>query len=103
MRDTARKPISLGEMLIEEFTRPMNLTQTALAGAMGVPHKHVNGLVNNKRAVTVETALILARVFNNSPDFWLNTQRRSDRWNMMIVSGMRPDRTGKAVDQGEIY
>lgn len=83
MRDTARKPISVGDMLIEEFMRPMNLTQAALAEAMGVPRKHVKELVNNKRAVTVATALILARVFNNSPDFWLNTQRRNDLWTVM--------------------
>lgn len=83
MRDTARKPISVGDMLIEDFMRPMNLTQAALAEAMGVPRKHVNELVNNKRAVTVATALILARVFNNSPDFWLNTQRRNDLWTVM--------------------
>lgn len=80
MRMTNRKPVTVGEMLQEEFMIPLGLTQAALAEAMGVPRKHVNELVNGKRTVTVATALILARVFNNSPDFWLNTQRRNDLW-----------------------
>jgi addiction module HigA family antidote len=45
---------------------------------MGLQRKHVNELCNNRRNVTAATALILARVFGNSPDFWLNVQRRSD-------------------------
>ena len=80
MLDTKREPASVGEILVEEFLRPLGLTQTALASAMGVPRKHVNELCNNRRAVTAPTALILARVFGNSPDFWLNAQRRSDLW-----------------------
>ncbi|MFN0101957.1 MAG: HigA family addiction module antitoxin [Bryobacteraceae bacterium] len=77
---TKRKPASVGEILIEEFMEPMSLTQGALADAMGVQRKHVNELCNNRRAVTAPTALILARVFGNSPDFWLNVQRRTDLW-----------------------
>lgn len=80
MLTTKRKPASVSEILVEEFLRPMALTQTALADAMGVPRKHVNELCNNRRTVTAPTALILARVFGNSPDFWLNVQRRTDLW-----------------------
>src|SRR5437016_6783194 len=83
MLTTKRKPASVGEILIEEFMEPMSLTQSALAEAMGVQRKHVNELCNNRRAVTASTALILARVFGNSPDFWLNVQRRSDLWKAM--------------------
>ncbi len=83
MLTTKRKPASVGEILIEEFMAPMGLTQGALAEAMGVPRKHVNELCNERRAVTAPTALILARVFANSPDFWLNVQRRSDLWEAM--------------------
>ena len=80
---TARKPATVGEILTEEFMQPLGLTQAALAEAMGVQRKHVNELCNDRRNVTAATALILARVFGNSPDFWLNTQRRSDLWNAM--------------------
>jgi addiction module HigA family antidote len=80
---TRRKPASVGEILSEEFMAPMGLIQGALAEAMGVPRKHANELCNARRAVTAPTALILARVFGNSPDFWLNVQRRSDLWDAM--------------------
>jgi len=80
---TKRKPATIGEILVEEFMEPMSLTQGALASAMGVPRKHVNELCNDRRSVTAPTALILARVFGNSPDFWLNVQRRSELWAAM--------------------
>ena len=62
---------------------PKGLTQRALAEAMGVARKHVNELCNDRRTVTAPTALILARVFGNSPEFWLNVQRRTDLWEAM--------------------
>jgi antitoxin HigA-1 len=86
---TTRKPATIGEILTEEFMQPFGLTQGALAEAMGVQRKHVNELCNDRRAVTVSTALILARVFGNSPEFWLNVQRRSDLWNAMRSPSQR--------------
>ena len=83
MLTTKRKPATVGEILTEEFMQPMGLTQGALAEAMGVQRKHVNELCGNRRNVTAATALILARVFGTSPDFWLNVQRRSDLWEVM--------------------
>ncbi|MEX2166391.1 MAG: HigA family addiction module antitoxin [Methyloceanibacter sp.] len=80
---TKRKPASVGEILVQEFMQPMGLTQGALAKAMGVQRKHVNELCNGRRAVTAPTALILGRVFGNSPEFWLNVQRRTDLWEAM--------------------
>lgn len=80
---TKRKPASVGEILVEEFMKPMSLTQAALAQAMGVQRRHVNELCNDRRGVTAATALILARVFGNSPAFWLNLQQRSDLWAAM--------------------
>lgn len=77
---TKRKPASVGEILVDEFMEPLGLTQSRLADAMGVPRKHVNELCNGRRAVTADTALMLARVFGNSADFWLNVQRRNDVW-----------------------
>lgn len=80
---TKRKPATVGEILVEEFLAPLGVTQTALASAMGVPRKHVNEVCNQRRGITVSTAIILGRVFGNSPDFWLNAQRRTDLWEAM--------------------
>ena len=77
---TERKPATVGEILVDEFIGPLGLTQRDLAAAMGVPRKHVNELCNDRRAITADTALMLARVFGNSADFWLNVQRRIDLW-----------------------
>ena len=80
---TKRKPAPVSEILVEEFLKPMGLTQGALAEAMGVQRKHVNELCNDRRNVTAATALILAQVFGNSPDFWLNVQRHTELWEAM--------------------
>ena len=77
---TKRRPVTVGEMLTEEFLGPLGMTQTELAERAGLPRKHVNELCRGRRAITADTALILARVFGNSADFWLNTQRRTDLW-----------------------
>ena len=92
---TKRRPASAGEILVEEFMAPMRLTQIALAEAMGVPRKHVNELCKGRRAVTADTALMLARVFGNSPEFWLNVQRRGELW-AALHSPRRRDRINRA-------
>jgi addiction module HigA family antidote len=89
MIETKRRPLSVGEMLTAEFLEPLGLTQGALAAAMSVPRKHVNELCNGRRAVTADTALMLARVFGNSPDFWLNTQRRTELWDALHTAARR--------------
>ena len=86
---TKRKPTTVAEILVEEFMGPMGLTQATLAEAMGVQRKHVNELCNDRRSVTAATALILARVFGNSPDFWLNVQRRTDLWQALHSPAQR--------------
>ncbi|MDX5366090.1 MAG: HigA family addiction module antitoxin [Alphaproteobacteria bacterium] len=80
MRMTKRKPVTVGEILSEEFMTPLGLTQGDLAEKMAVPRTHVNELCNNRRAIAADTALILARVFDMSPEFWLNLQQRNDLW-----------------------
>ncbi len=91
MIHTKRKPVTVGEMLLTEFLEPLALTQTELAEQSGLPRKHVNELCRNRRAVTADTALILSRVFGNSADFWLNTQRRTDLWEALHT----PERTAR--------
>lgn len=75
---THRQPTHPGEMLVEEFLRPMQMTQRELADAIHVPYQRVNELVNQKRGITPSTALRLARFFGVSADFWLNLQVRWD-------------------------
>lgn len=75
---TDSAPTHPGEMLLEEFLKPMNITQRELASAIFVPYQRVNELVNQKRGITPSTALRLSRFFNNSAEFWLNLQTRWD-------------------------
>ena len=75
-----RPPTSPGEMLLEEFLKPLKMTQTELAKRMGVPIQRVNTLINGKRGVTAETALLLSEIFKNSPQFWMGLQMDWDLW-----------------------
>jgi addiction module HigA family antidote len=75
-----RPPAHPGEILLTEFLQPNALSQQALAERLGVPVQRVNTLVNGKRGVTPETALLLARVFDTSPEFWMNLQTQHDLW-----------------------
>lgn len=75
---TNRAPIHAGEILLEEFLNPMDLTQRDLANAIDVPYQRVNELVNGRRGVTPSTALRLAKFFGTAPGFWLNFQLRCD-------------------------
>ncbi len=83
MIQTKHKPASIGEMITEEFLLPLGMSQTQLAEKSGLPRKHINELCRDRRTLTADTALILARVFGNTADFWLNTQRRTDLWNAL--------------------
>jgi antitoxin HigA-1 len=80
MFNVNRKPTSIGEILTQEFLEPFGLSQTRLAEMMGVSPRLVNELCRNKRAVTADTALMLSRVFGNTPQFWLNLQQKTDLW-----------------------
>lgn len=75
---THRPPTHPGEMLLEEFLKPMSLTQRELADAIRVPYQRVNEIVNGRRGVTPGTALRLAKVFGTSAAFWMNLQLRWD-------------------------
>jgi addiction module HigA family antidote len=73
-----RAPTHPGEMLVEEFLVPMQLTQRELADGIRVPYQRVNELANQKRGITPSTALRLAKFFDTSADFWMNLQMRWD-------------------------
>jgi antitoxin HigA-1 len=67
-----------GEMLREEFLRPLEITQNALALKIRVPATRIGEIIHGKRSITPDTALRLARFFGNSPEFWLNLQQMHD-------------------------
>ena len=71
-------PIHPGEILMEEFLKPMNLSQNQIANDLGVPPRRINEIVLGKRRVTADTALRLAHYFNMSPSFWLGLQMDFD-------------------------
>ncbi len=72
------KPIHPGEILLEEFLKPMRLSQNQLANDIGVPPRRINEIVHGKRRITADTALRLARYFKMSPQFWLGLQMDYD-------------------------
>ena len=78
MTHAMRKPTSPGEILAEEFLKPMNLTQGALARHIGCDVKVINRIINERTIVTAEMALKLGAVFKTSADFWLNAQKAID-------------------------
>ena len=71
-------PIHPGEILNEEFLRPLNLSQYRLAKAIGVDPRRIHAIVHGQRAITAETALLLARFFGNSAAFWMGLQTQYD-------------------------
>ena len=75
-----RPPTHPGEMLLEEFLKPLGISQTELAHRIQVSYPRINELVHGKRGVTPDTALRLARLLGTTPEFWLNGQRNWDLW-----------------------
>ncbi len=71
-------PVHPGEILLEEFLKPLDLSQYRLAKDLSVPPRRINEIVLGKRSITVDTALRLAKFFQNSPQFWLNLQNHYD-------------------------
>jgi addiction module HigA family antidote len=72
------RPIHPGEILLEEFLKPLDMSSRKLAEAIGVPHNRVSAIVAGARELTPDTALRLGRAFDMSPEFWLNLQQAHD-------------------------
>ena len=91
-----RPPTHPGEMLLEEFLIPLDMTQVQLAENIHVSYPRVNEIINGKRGITPDTALRLSALFGTSPEFWLNGQRNWDLWHAMrapaakIIKKIRP-------------
>ncbi len=89
------RPTHPGEMLREDFLPEYGLTISAFAEAIGVSRQSANELVRERRVVSTEMAMRLARLFGNTPEFWLNAQRAVDLWDTAksskkTVSKIRP-------------
>jgi len=89
--DTVMAPAHPGEILLEEFLRPLALSQYRLAREIGVPARRINEIVHGQRRVSADTALRLARFFGTSERFWINLQSRYDL-------EIERDRLGDALD-----
>lgn len=79
-----RKPTSPGEILSEEFLKPLGITQKELANHLGCDYKVINRIVNERASVSPEMAVKLAGAFETTPDFWLNAQMAIDLWTLRI-------------------
>ena len=73
-----RIPTHPGEILLEEFLKPLDLTQVALARHLDIPVQRVNEIVRGKRGITPDTAWLFSQAFNTTPQFWLNLQMQYD-------------------------
>lgn len=74
------EPTTVGEMLTEEFLKPLNITQQQLASVMNVSRKVIGQIANNTRRISVSEAALLAALFETDDDFWINVQAAHDRW-----------------------
>ncbi|MBI1860461.1 MAG: HigA family addiction module antidote protein [Deltaproteobacteria bacterium] len=85
-----RAPIHPGEILDEEFLKPMRVTQTKLAAHLSWPHAKVNELIHGKRGVTPAVALALSDALGTSAELWMNLQTNYDLWQAMQEHKKRP-------------
>ncbi|MBI5068734.1 MAG: HigA family addiction module antidote protein [Deltaproteobacteria bacterium] len=96
-----RPPTPPGEMLLEEYLRPRGITQVDLAARMGVPIQRVNTIVNGKRGITAETAILLSEALNTSPELWMGLQANHDLWQALRKRGSRRVGSGGARGVGK--
>jgi antitoxin HigA-1 len=78
-----RPPTPPGEMLLTEYLEPRGLTQVELAARMGVPIQRVNTIVNGKRGITAETAILLSEALDTTPELWMGLQADHDLWHAL--------------------
>jgi len=82
MRKTARRPVTVGEMLKAEFLTPLNIEISELATAMGVHRNSLSRIVHDKGVLTAPMAIRLAVALGNTPEFWLNIQHAVELWDV---------------------
>ena len=92
-----RKPTHPGIILLEDFLKPTNLTQIALAEHLRVPVQRINEIVKGKRGVTPETAWLFAKIFSTTPEFWLNLQVNYDLYTHIPMMNIVPLKKTRSV------
>jgi addiction module HigA family antidote len=92
-----RPPTTPGEMLLEEFLKPRGITQVDLAARMDVPVQRVNTIVNGKRGITAETAILLSEALDTTPEFWMGVQADHDLWHALRKRAGTKGRPGPAT------
>ena len=97
MKKETLPTVTPGEILLEEFLKPLAISQNRLGRDLGVPAQRIGQIVNGRRAITLDTALRLAAYFKTSPDFWMNLQTqyelrkaRAERTAERIMKEVRP-------------
>lgn len=96
MRNKKNPPVHPGEILFEEFLKPMNISQNQLGRDLGVSPRRINEIIHGKRKLTADTALRLATYFGNSPSFWLGLQMDYD---LDVAEETISERIKKEVNQ----
>ena len=99
MAEEKLPPVHPGEVLLEEFLKPLNLSQNRLGLSIGVHPRRINEIVLHKRRVTAETALRLARYFGTTPQFWLGLQADYD---LDVAADQLGERLGREVQVREV-
>lgn len=82
MRNTTRRPVTVGQMLVSEFLEPMGIEISALAEAMGVHRNTLSRIVHDKGTLTAPAAIKLSAALGNTPEFWLNIQHAVELWDV---------------------
>ena len=99
MYSLERLPTHPGEVLREEFLKPLNLTQSFLASKLHTSFRAINELINEKRGITIEMALKLSKYFGTTPELWLNLQNQYDLYK---VSNKKKNELSKIIRYQEV-
>ena len=99
MYSLERLPTHPGEVLREEFLKPLNLTQSFLASKLHTSFRAINELINEKRGITIEMALKLSKYFGTTPELWLNLQNQYDLYK---VSNKKKNELNKIINYQEV-
>lgn len=86
-----REPTTVGEMLSEEFLKPLNITQAKLGEALNLSRPRIAEIISGKRRISIEESVMLAALFETDSDFWINVQASHDRWEARQIMAAKTD------------